>query len=284
MRTLALALFASQLVAARASSSTPSVRAPAPPAAAADADATLTTLLEIADGFGLPAMRAELVAPMLRIQHHVRDAAHRLGDELAALARYLDDHVEPRIPDLRVLQVEPVANASTSGFGWRDDPIRHRSKFHAGADIKGDRGTPVMASGDGVVVFCGRKGGYGNVIFVDHGGGVVTRYAHLSRIETRRGAVVVAGQRIGRVGSTGRATGPHLHFEVRLDGHPVDPVTALAVAELARTSPAQGRVAAHALAPEVQAHKLSDVDPPKRRHATSRPDRPGRVKRPKPVS
>jgi len=147
----------------------------------------------------------------------------------------------------------------------------------------------VLAAGPGVVVFAGRRGGYGNLIEVDHGGGVLTRYAHLRRIEAKVDMAVLAGQKIGQVGSTGRTTGPHLHFEVRLADSPVDPVTAMTVAQLVREQPEMGRIAAFALAPEVQAELASKVDPPKQRRSAnakkeSRPERAGRVKRVKPVS
>jgi hypothetical protein len=131
------------------------------------------------------------------------------------------------------------------------------------------------------VAYCGRLGGYGNVVDIDHGGGVVTRYAHLRRIETQRSAAVTAGEVIGQMGSTGRTTGPHLHFEVRLDGSPVSPIAAMAVAALQREVPLAGRLAALSLSPELQATAESDIDPPKQRaKSAQRPDRPGRSKRP----
>lgn len=233
-----------------------------------------------------------VVERMVRWQLGMRDFFHHASDRLAALAHDLG----VVIPDVTVLRWHPLAEAETtrasSGFGWRDDPIRHTRRFHAGADIRAQPGTPVMAAGDGVVTFAGRQGGYGNVIYIDHGGGIITRYAHLRRIETKRDAVITAGTRIGQVGSTGRATGPHLHFEVRIDGHPVEPGTALTVASLQRESPAEGNLAAYTLAPELQANVLSDLDPPRGRAAKaakakskeSRPDRPGRVKRARPTS
>jgi murein DD-endopeptidase MepM/ murein hydrolase activator NlpD len=225
----------------------------------------------------------EPTAPMLRMQHGLREKLADLGEALGL-----------RVPDVSVLRVQPLLDApdswATSGFGWRDDPIRHYRKFHSGADVRARSGTPVFAAGDGVVTFAGRQGGYGNVIYVDHGGGVITRYAHLRRIETKKNALLTAGTRIGQVGRTGRATGSHLHFEVRIDGHPVAPQTALIVAELQRDAPAEGRLAAYALTPELQALEHSDLDPPKVRRARtkkpteSRPERKGRTKRVRPTS
>jgi murein DD-endopeptidase MepM/ murein hydrolase activator NlpD len=194
---------------------------------------------------------------------------------LSAPAALADD-----APDLAKLTTNPVAEVESSGFGWRDDPIRHNQRFHGGTDFRADPGTPVLAAGEGVVVFAGRLGGYGNVVYVDHGGGVVTRYAHLRKIETHRDAHVTAGEHIGQVGATGRTTGPHLHFEVRLDGRAVDPVAAMAVAIVERISPAIGTaLAAHVLAPEVQARAHDSQDPPRRDVARGRPERPGREPR-----
>ena len=140
----------------------------------------------------------------------------------------------PAVPDLTALRADPVRGVPSSGFGWRDDPIRHRRRFHYGGDFRAPRGTPVYAAGGGTVTFRGRRHGYGKVIDVRHDGGLLTRYAHLSTIEVERGQHVDADALIGRVGSTGRTTGPHLHFEVRIEGRAVDPTEAMRVAELQR--------------------------------------------------
>ncbi|MEO8706754.1 MAG: M23 family metallopeptidase [Kofleriaceae bacterium] len=281
---LLVPLFASGLVAVTVGvAGTPATQAPQqplalhlPPTDAAPAVAPFT-LNQLADAFGLEPGRES----MIRMERGVRDAVEGATSRIAAMLDLASESTDVRIPDIRVLRVEPVINASTSGFGWREDPINNRRKFHGGADIRGDYGTPVAAAGDGIVIFAGDKSGYGNVVFVDHGGGVVTRYAHLRKIETKLDAAVTAGQRIGQIGATGRTTGPHLHFEVRLDDRAVDPVTALAVAELWRESPAQGRIAAYSLAPAVQSIKKSDADTTKK---PTRPERPGRAKRVKPLS
>ena len=184
---------------------------------------------------------------------------------------------EQKIPDLTMLTTEPVERTESSGYGWREDPINKRQKFHHGTDYRGKRGTPILAAGAGTVVFAGHRGGYGRCVFIDHGGGVITRYAHMQKIEIKEGAVVVAGARIGQLGSSGRATGAHLHFEVRLDGRSVDPNTAMIVAEIARENPSMGRLAAYALAPELQAHSR-DAESPDYQSA-ARPERVGRAKR-----
>lgn len=134
-------------------------------------------------------------------------------------------------PDLSILTTQPVEGVRSSGYGWRDDPFRHTQRFHSGADFPSKLGTPIAAAGNGIVTFAGRASGYGNMVLIDHGGGVTTLYGHLRRIEVDRGSNIAAGDRIGQVGRTGRATGPHLHFEVRIDGRPIDPVRAMAVVD-----------------------------------------------------
>lgn len=121
-------------------------------------------------------------------------------------------------------QVHPTAvEAISSGFGYRSDPINGGAAFHAGMDFKGPVGTPIYAAAAGKIVHAGRKAGYGNCIEVNHGNGLMTRYAHLSRIGVRAGQKVAAGGVIGALGNTGRSTGPHLHFEVRVHDRAVNP-------------------------------------------------------------
>lgn len=112
-----------------------------------------------------------------------------------------------------------------SGFGYRRDPFTRRSRFHSGLDIKAGSGDPVGASHPGTIQFAGWYYGYGNLVIVDHGSGVTTYYAHLSSFEVAEGSRVDRGTILGRAGRTGRATSPHLHYEVRLDGEPVDPLS-----------------------------------------------------------
>ena len=114
----------------------------------------------------------------------------------------------------------------TSRFGWRSISVAG-NRYHAGLDLGAAIGTPVLASRDGTVVRSGWIGAYGYVIYLRHADGFETRYAHLSRIDVREGEMVQRGQRIGAVGSTGASTGPHLHLEVRLDGHALDPLDVL---------------------------------------------------------
>jgi murein DD-endopeptidase MepM/ murein hydrolase activator NlpD len=118
----------------------------------------------------------------------------------------------------------PVNGPITSPFGYRNDPVLGGNRLHAGVDIGASSGTPIKAAGDGVVVMAGWNGGYGNFTLIDHGGGLATGYGHQSRIGVRVGQHVSTGEVIGNVGSTGASTGPHLHWEVRVNGTPVDPM------------------------------------------------------------
>ncbi len=117
----------------------------------------------------------------------------------------------------------PARGVFTSGFGFRRHPIFGIRRMHTGVDIGAARGAPVQAAADGRVIYAGWFGGYGKIVILDHGGGLSTLYAHLSQILTEEGRTVRQGQVIGRVGSTGYSTGPHVHFEVRVDGRPIDP-------------------------------------------------------------
>jgi murein DD-endopeptidase MepM/ murein hydrolase activator NlpD len=120
----------------------------------------------------------------------------------------------------------PVAGAYIgSGFGTRTDPINGGVEHHKGIDFDAPMGSPIHAAADGVVTFVGQRTGYGNVVEIDHGNGYMTRYAHNSKNVVTVGERVRAGQTIARVGATGRATGPHCHFEVWLHGRAVNPIT-----------------------------------------------------------
>ena len=118
----------------------------------------------------------------------------------------------------------PAAGAVGSGFGNRLHPILGIYRLHAGIDLGGAHGAPVHASRAGVVIAAGPWGGYGNTVAIDHGNGLSTLYAHLSDVLVRSGDLVVGLEHIGNIGSTGLSTGPHLHFEIRVNGVPTDPL------------------------------------------------------------
>ena len=121
----------------------------------------------------------------------------------------------------------PAHGWLSSSVGRRTDPITGGADYHQGLDISADAGTPVYATADGTVLLAQREGAYGNLITIDHGYGLETRYGHLSKYEVKSGSQVKRGQVIGRVGSTGRATGPHLHYEVRVNGRLLNPLQLL---------------------------------------------------------
>lgn len=122
----------------------------------------------------------------------------------------------------------PVSGTVTSGFGERKNPLGPGDDFHPGVDIAAGAGTPIAAAAAGRVISAGPDGGYGNLVILDNGNGMTTRYAHCSQIFARVGETVAAGQTIAAVGSTGASTGPHVHFEVRINERPVNPQTLLA--------------------------------------------------------
>lgn len=150
--------------------------------------------------------------------------ASAMEDAAAAFGRL--DHLKSAVNLLPV--VELLAGAAiTSNFGSRSDPFLGSSAFHAGIDFRAPTGRAVTATAAGRVINAGRNGGYGNLVEIDHGKGLTTRYAHLSRIDVKVGERVARGQMVGRVGSTGRSTGPHLHYETRVDGAAVNPLAYL---------------------------------------------------------
>lgn len=143
-------------------------------------------------------------------------------DEVVALCKQNDERLQC-IP-----AIQPVSNKdlkkTASGYGLRIDPIYKTKKFHHGMDFSADTGAPVYATGNGKVVKAGWESGYGLTVEIDHGFGYQTRYAHLSAIVAKKGQKVTRGEVIGKVGSTGKSTGPHLHYEVVAKGHKVNPI------------------------------------------------------------
>jgi murein DD-endopeptidase MepM/ murein hydrolase activator NlpD len=133
------------------------------------------------------------------------------------------DGLRRALPYAPLRQPLPGPLDVTSSFGYRTDPFLGRPALHSGMDLRGDYGDPIRATAAGRVVVAGASGGYGNMVEVDHGAGLATRYGHMSHIDVEEGQWVEAGAILGEIGSTGRSTGPHLHYEVRVDGAAVDP-------------------------------------------------------------
>ncbi|MCB4860463.1 M23 family metallopeptidase [Sphingobium sp. PNB] len=147
-----------------------------------------------------------------------------LPDEFEKLAQALSrmEFLEGSL--LAIPSGKPTATPMlSSSYGYRSDPFNGHAAFHAGLDFPGSMGQPILAAASGKVSFVGQRSGYGNVVEVTHGNGILTRYAHLSGFSARVGQQVARGDAIARMGSTGRSTGPHLHFEVRVNGNAINP-------------------------------------------------------------
>ncbi len=160
-------------------------------------------------------------------------------DEFGSLLSELSHAVEERSDQLTVLEALLVSTSAnkkflpslapvdggwlSSSFGWRIDPFNGQKSFHEGLDFPSESGTSIVAAASGKVIFADVHPQYGKMVEIDHGNGLVTRYAHASKLFVKEGDFIVRGQKVAAVGSTGRATGPHLHFEVRLNGVPQNP-------------------------------------------------------------
>ncbi|GAO37095.1 peptidase M23 [Sulfuricella sp. T08] len=157
------------------------------------------------------------------------------GQQLDGLMKKLDDRsdqlglmeavlVQQQAKKVAIPSTRPVTTGwYSSNYGYRIDPFTGQKAFHEGVDFMADQGTAIHAAGGGIVVYADTYAGYGNMIEIDHGNGLISRYAHASKLLAKVGDVVMKGQEIGEVGSTGRSTGPHLHFEVRHRGAPQNP-------------------------------------------------------------
>lgn len=171
-------------------------------------------------------------------------SAQSLGRELDSLVERLDVHKDRlalfeaalayREADrVRLPTTMPVKNYPylSSSYGWRRNPVTGRYAMHEGLDFSAPRETPIVAAASGMVIEAEFSSGYGNMVVIDHGHGLITRYAHASKLLVKPGDLIERGQEIAKVGSTGRSTGPHLHFEVRMAGQPLDPKLFLAAAD-----------------------------------------------------
>lgn len=153
------------------------------------------------------------------------DSLAALDDKMSQLERTMKSYENVFRDRGFTPTVWPVVGKLESGFGGRSNPFGGRSyEFHSGQDIDAPSGEPVVAGASGKVTFVGWQNGYGQLVVIDHGGGLTTRYGHLSHIDVPLGRVVARSEFIGRVGSTGRSTGPHLHYEVRINDQPVNPL------------------------------------------------------------
>ncbi|WP_144148598.1 M23 family metallopeptidase [Paraburkholderia sp. BCC1884] len=203
---------------------------PAAAAASSEADFSATDS-EGQGGPSLPPRRCADIAPRAATGHadagRTRQQLACIGETLSALEQQTADHA---IAYAAFPGRMPADGARFgSPFGNRTDPFTRRLSFHPGVDLVAPSGTPILAAAGGRVVFAGEKSGYGNAVEIDHGNGLMTRYGHASRLLVHAGELVLPRQLIANVGSTGRSTGPHLHFEVLVNGAPVDPAAYLAL-------------------------------------------------------
>jgi murein DD-endopeptidase MepM/ murein hydrolase activator NlpD len=157
------------------------------------------------------------------------DNLQSLSDRNTDLFTLIESRLfEKRLEALMIPSSAPVNGPVGSGFGFRSDPFTHRSALHTGLDYPGDIGTPIMAAAGGMVLSAGPHPEYGQLVELDHGNGLVTRYGHTSKMWVKQGDLVKRGQKIADIGSTGRSTGPHLHFEVLVEGVQQNPAKFLA--------------------------------------------------------
>lgn len=177
---------------------------------------------------------------LLRDLNGQMDALQNLGERQTDVLTLIESHLfEKRLDALMVPSIAPVDGPVGSGFGFRADPFTHRTALHTGLDFPADPGTPILAAAGGVVLSAGPHPQYGLLVELDHGNGLVTRYAHTSQMLVKQGDLVKRGQAIAAVGNTGRSTGPHLHFEVLVEGVQQNPARFLNAAQASQKSNAR---------------------------------------------
>ncbi len=187
-----------------------------------------------------------LDTPSLDQLQHLLSRMDQVSEQHADVFTLIESRLlEARLQSLVVPSTAPVAGEIGSGFGVRPDPITGRNALHSGLDFPAEPGTPIRAAAGGVVVSTEWHPQFGHLLELDHGKGLTTLYAHNSQVMVRRGDIVKRGQVVAKVGNSGRSTGPHLHFEVLVDGVPQDPARFLAAgaqaAAQAPTASAKGR-------------------------------------------
>lgn len=193
-------------------------------------------------GGALPALREPTRVSGFDDMNQLMERMQNLSDRNADVFTLIESRLfEKRLQDLMIPSSAPVLNVPVgSGFGFRNDPFTGRPTLHTGLDFPSDTGTPILAAAGGVVASAGPHPQYGQLVELDHGNGLITRYAHTSKMLVKQGDLIRRGQKIAEVGTTGRSTGPHLHFEVLVEGVQQDPAKFLAGKGQAPQNLAQG--------------------------------------------
>lgn len=175
---------------------------------------------DIDAGVPLTEKHNSLIREMHEKSDQIQLATEKQADSFGTLLNYLEDQINllASTPAIR-----PTTGWKTSGFGYRSSPFTGLREFHKGLDIATRQGTPIVATADGIVSFSGYKGLLGKTLIIDHGHGMMTRFGHAHEILVETGAFVKRGDKIATIGTTGRSTGPHLHYEVLLNGIRVNP-------------------------------------------------------------
>lgn len=167
--------------------------------------------------------RGGLAATILNAQRGLQNVSQSIPESKETLETLAQDITKQQAKERATPSTWPTSGRITSPYGYRISPFGYSRQFHSGLDIGAKRGTAIYATADGKVSFAGYQGGYGYVVYINHGYGFTTVYAHMSKLGAKSGQSVNRGDLIGYVGSSGRSTGPHLHYEVHIDGSTVNP-------------------------------------------------------------
>ena len=175
-------------------------------------------------GYPIPLTGVSKGMLVKKMEMDINDLLSKTSIEEKSLQEVYEGILDKKDLLLATPSIWPVRGFITSGFGWRINPITGGKEFHEGVDIATQLGNPIKSPANGIVTYTGWESGYGNTIIIDHGYGITTLYGHLSRIDVKTGEMIKRGQVIGNIGDTGFSTGPHLHYQVMINGIPVNPM------------------------------------------------------------
>lgn len=175
-------------------------------------------------GYPVPLSGVSKYMLVKKMEMDINDLLTKTSIEERSLQEVYEGILDKKDLLLATPSIWPVRGFITSGFGWRINPITGGKEFHEGIDIATQLGNPIKAPANGIVSFAGWESGYGNTIIIDHGYGITTLYGHLSKIDVKVGEMIKRGQVVGDIGDTGFSTGPHLHYQVMINGIPVNPM------------------------------------------------------------